>query len=51
VGGYPEGAAWDLLTGTPDEREKAILNIKNTPLPALDPVFGSEGKLMEYWNY
>jgi uncharacterized protein YjlB len=51
VGGYPNGAAWDLLTGKSKEREKAILNIKKVPLPALDPVYGKEGKLMEYWNY
>jgi uncharacterized protein YjlB len=49
VGGYPYGAAWDLLTGTPDEREKAILNIKNAPLPALDPIFGSEDKI-KFWK-
>jgi uncharacterized protein YjlB len=51
VGGYPDGAAWDLLTGTPKEREIAIINIKSLLLPVLDPVFGSEGGMKEYWNF
>jgi uncharacterized protein YjlB len=49
IGGYPNGADWDLLTGTPEEREFAILNIKMVPIPTLDPVFGRNGKLGTHW--
>ena len=50
VGGYPDGRDWDLLTGTPDEREKAITSIEKLPLPKTDPVFGKDGELLKLWK-
>ncbi len=50
VGGYPSGANWDLLTGTPEERLKALPKIKSLPVPATDPVFGNEGTLIKLWK-
>ncbi|MBA2693272.1 MAG: cupin domain-containing protein [Rubrobacter sp.] len=50
VGAYPEGQSWDLLTGEPDERPKALENIRNVPLPNTDPLFGSDGPLVRRWS-
>lgn len=50
VGGYPDGRDWDLLTGTPDEREKAIPRIEKLPIPTKDPVFGKDGELLRLWK-
>ncbi len=50
VGAYPEGQDWDLRTGQPDERPQVIWNIENVPLPGYDPVYGSLGPLMQFWE-
>lgn len=50
VGGYPDGKDWDLLTGTADEREKAIPRIEKLTIPQTDPVFGKEGALLKLWR-
>lgn len=50
VGGYPDGKGWDLLTGTSEEREKAIPQIEKLPIPKTDPVFGIEGELLKLWK-
>lgn len=50
VGAYPEGRNYDMNYGTKEERSKTIENIKNVPIPKLDPVFGNQGGLLEFWN-
>ena len=49
VGGYPPGQHWDLLRGEPGERPRADENIARVPMPASDPVEGSEGGLLSAW--
>lgn len=50
VGGYPEGRAWDLLTGEEGERERALIGIKNVPVPFTDPIDGEHGTLISSWQ-
>jgi uncharacterized protein YjlB len=50
VGGYPPGAHWDLLTGTPGERPQADENIAKVALPETDPVGGNEGGVISAWG-
>jgi uncharacterized protein YjlB len=50
VGAYPEGQSWDMNYGKEGERPTADENIKNVPLPTLDPVFGKKGPVMEIWR-
>jgi uncharacterized protein YjlB len=49
VGAYPRGQSWDLRTGEPGERAEVLENIRRLPLPKVDPIFGDEGPLAEYW--
>lgn len=50
VGAYPPGQEWDLLKGEPGDREKAIANIGEVPLPETDPVMGGDGPLTKLWQ-
>lgn len=50
VGGYPEGQPRDMLYGKPEERPQADLNISQVSMPGTDPVFGSEGILLDIWS-
>lgn len=50
VGGYPNGNSWDLLTGLPQERERALKNLELVPLPQTDPVYGVTGHLLRLWK-
>ena len=50
VGAYPAGQQWDMKNGTPGERPGADDNIKNVALPGSDPVFGSDGPLLDLWR-
>jgi uncharacterized protein YjlB len=49
VGAYPEGQDWDMNTGRSGERPQADQNIKQVPLPAMDPVYGANGPLCTHW--
>jgi len=49
VGAYPHGQTWDLLYGNAIERPAADKNIQRVPLPVADPIYGTEGPLMEAW--
>jgi uncharacterized protein YjlB len=50
VGGYPNGAEWDLKTGLePGEREQILYSISAIEKPELDPIFGHEGIMFEKW--
>lgn len=50
VGAYPPGQDWDLLKGEPGDRETALANIPNVPLPESDPVEGRGGALVRAWG-
>jgi uncharacterized protein YjlB len=50
VGAYPEGRSYDMKNGNEEDREKIIREIASVPIPSTDPVFGSEGPLLEYWK-
>ena len=50
VGGYPNGADWNLHFSLKKEDCPTILaEIANIPLPENDPVFGDDGPLFEFW--
>ena len=49
VGAYPSGQSPDLQRGETSEREWVTKSIAKVPLPAADPVFGSDGPLMRAW--
>jgi uncharacterized protein YjlB len=50
VGAYPNGMPWDIRHGDPAEHDEAVANIERVPLPAADPVEGSDGPMMELWT-
>lgn len=50
IGAYPKGQAWDMNYGNQDERPQADMRIMQLPLPERDPLFGSEGLVLELWN-
>ena len=50
VGAYPKGQDYDMNYGKSGERPGADENIARTPLPEADPVYGSEGPLLDHWN-
>ena len=37
-------------TGAPGDRPEADRNIEAVPLPALDPLYGPEGPMLEHWS-
>ncbi|MGF1473744.1 MAG: cupin domain-containing protein [Rubrobacteraceae bacterium] len=50
IGAYPRGQEdYDLKRGGPDERPRALENIRATPLPEADPLFGGNGPLRQRW--
>lgn len=50
VGGYPLGQEPDLLRGNPGERPAADDRIAAVPLPKADPVYGTDGPLVNLWK-
>lgn len=50
VGGYAGGRQWDMNTGKAGERPGVLENIKQVPVPAMDPVYGAEGPLLKLWS-
>jgi uncharacterized protein YjlB len=50
VGAYPRGQRWDMCYGKPGERPRADQNIARVPVPEADPVYGSDGPLIEHWT-
>lgn len=50
VGAYPEGMDYDMNYGKTGERPQADLNINKVPKPSTDPVFGTSGGLIKYWD-
>jgi uncharacterized protein YjlB len=50
VGAYPAGTTWDMNYGKDGERPGSDANIALVPLPAKDPVYGSDGMLLKHWG-
>ena len=50
VGSYPEGQDYDMNLGKDGERPEADENIERVPMPDRDPLYGSEGPLVERWG-
>ena len=51
IGAYPRGQEnYDLKTGEPGERPQALENIRQTPPPQADPLFGEKGPLRARWS-
>mgnify|MGYP006278526967 CR=1 FL=1 len=50
VGAYPGGRSYDMRTGADDEKEVVRKNISQVVLPVLDPIYGEEGPLKDYWQ-
>ena len=50
MGAYPQGQTWDLRKGAPSDRPEVLDNIKNVPLPKMDPIYGTEGALKTLWG-
>lgn len=50
VGAYPDGRSYDMNYGKEEERATAIENIRQVPVPLTDPVYGTQGGLLELWN-
>ena len=49
VGAYPEGREPDMRTGLESERETTEKAVAQVPVPAADPVFGTDG-LRIFWR-
>lgn len=50
VGAYADGRDYDMNYGKEGERVSTLENIKHVPWPGRDPVYGSEGGLLEFWK-
>jgi uncharacterized protein YjlB len=51
IGAYPRGQEdYDLRTGEKGERPGVLVNIRNVPLPGMDPLFGERGPLPRRWT-
>ena len=50
VGAYPNGSAYDILRGKPEERPKADDNIAKVPIPEFDPILGPNEGLLKIWS-
>jgi uncharacterized protein YjlB len=51
VGAYPHGhESYDMCHGRREERPQADKNIVAVPSPESDPLYGSDGPLMEHWQ-
>ncbi|AXE96475.1 cupin [Paraburkholderia sp. SIMBA_050] len=47
VGGYPRGQQWDIRREALTPDEQAVMDA--LPFPAMDPVDGKHGPLLEHW--
>jgi uncharacterized protein YjlB len=50
IGGYPDGRDYDINYGNEGERPRTDHNISVLPLPQSDPVFGTDGGLLQVWK-
>ncbi|WP_407271974.1 cupin domain-containing protein [Radiobacillus sp. PE A8.2] len=50
MGAYPNGFNYDLKTGKPEEHDENLKRIINVPLPDYDPIFGTDGPILDIWH-
>jgi len=50
VGAYPVGQRPDMNYGRAGERPRVDKEIARVPLPTADPVYGTQGPLVEHWS-
>jgi uncharacterized protein YjlB len=50
IGAYPPSGKYNLCRSTKHDHAKAVLTIPKVPLPATDPVFGTDGPLVKLWR-
>jgi len=50
VGAYPGGKGPDMCSPAAQHRGRALHNIRQLPVPSLDPVYGKGGPLLERWR-
>jgi uncharacterized protein YjlB len=51
VGGYPNGADWNLKFSLKNEDANSILEeISHIPIPEKDPIWGIDGPLLMFWK-
>ncbi|WP_046175309.1 cupin domain-containing protein [Domibacillus indicus] len=50
IGAYPDGKSPNLKERAPAVRAQSLSEIANVPVPETDPVFGTEGPLLEKWK-
>ncbi|MFD1992313.1 cupin domain-containing protein [Paenibacillus nicotianae] len=52
VGAYPDGMSYNTRTATETEKEHAtaLAEISHVPLPKMDPIYGPQGPLLQYWH-
>ncbi len=50
VGAYPHGREHDMCYGKHEERPASDRNIVSVPIPESDPLYGSDGPLLEHWR-
>ena len=50
AGAYDRGLSYDLCRGRPGEREKSLHNIRQVPMPRMDPVTGGQEPSYRYWS-
>ncbi|MEX2381950.1 MAG: cupin domain-containing protein [Opitutales bacterium] len=49
VGAYPTGQSAEIREGKKEERPAADKELQEVPRPALDPLYGESGPLLELW--
>jgi len=49
VGAYPGGKSHNLRKRDPQERAESLDEIRNVPIPDMDPVYGEDGPLLHKW--
>jgi uncharacterized protein YjlB len=50
VGAYPPGPQMEITRPTPDNHRKALKAIPHLEVPTTDPVYGTDGPLIELWS-
>jgi len=50
VGGYPNGANWDIKVSLKENEATIMEEIANIPIPNTDPIFGENGPIVDYWK-
>jgi uncharacterized protein YjlB len=50
IGAYPKAGTYNLIRPTKSAHDEALGSIPQVPLPAQDPVFGTDGPVMRLWR-